>query len=96
MLMKRRKRFAIVIGVAAAGVMALGAQTGAQAPAPTPPPPTCDGKPATTVGTDGSDQIASETTFPHAADVIAALGGNDTVSAFAANDVVCGGPATTR
>ena len=31
------KRFAIVIGVAAVGVMALGAQTGAQTPAPTPP-----------------------------------------------------------
>jgi hypothetical protein len=30
--MKRRKRFAIVIGVVAAGVMALGAQTGAQVP----------------------------------------------------------------
>ena len=40
------KRFAIVIGVAAAGVMALGAQTGAQTPAPTPPGPataTCNG-----------------------------------------------------
>ena len=40
------KRFAIVIGVAAVGVMALGAQTAAQTPAPTPPgqaPPTCKG-----------------------------------------------------
>jgi hypothetical protein len=34
---KMGKGFAIVIGVAAAGVMALGAQTGAQTPAPTPP-----------------------------------------------------------
>ena len=34
---KMGKRFAIVIGVAAVGVMALGAQTGAQTPAPTPP-----------------------------------------------------------
>jgi hypothetical protein len=34
-----RKRFAIVIGVAAVGVMALGAQTAAQTQAPTPPAP---------------------------------------------------------
>jgi hypothetical protein len=34
-----RKRFAIVIGVAAVGVMALGTQTAAQTPAPTPPAP---------------------------------------------------------
>jgi hypothetical protein len=33
------KRFAIVIGVAAVGVMALDAQTVAQTPAPTPPAP---------------------------------------------------------
>src|SRR4029450_3056371 len=31
--------FAVVIGVAAVGVMALGAQTAAQTPAPTPPAP---------------------------------------------------------
>ena len=39
------KRFAILIGVAAAGVMALGAQTGAQTPAPSPgqAPATCEG-----------------------------------------------------
>lgn len=39
------KRFAVVIGVAAVGVMALGAQTGAQTQAPTPPgqaPVTCN------------------------------------------------------
>ena len=52
-----RKRFAIVIGVAAVGVMALGAQTGAQTPAPTPPgqaPVTCNlVLAATIVGTDG-------------------------------------------
>ena len=52
-----RKRFALVIGVAAVGVMALGAQTGAQTQAPTPPPPTCDGKPATIVGTSGNDSL---------------------------------------
>src|SRR3954452_10605208 len=58
-----RKRFAVVIGVAAAGVMALGAQSGAQTQAPTPPgqaPPTCKGLAATIVGTECSDVVGKE------------------------------------
>ena len=84
-----RKRFAIVIGVAAAGVMALGAQTAAQTPAPTPPPPTCNGKPATIVGTEGSDSPLDGTP---GRDVIVGTGGND-IDIFGGpgNDVICGG-----
>ncbi len=57
-------------------------------PAPPGPPPTCKGKPATIVGTDGVDKLSGTP----AADVIAALGGNDKVSGLADNDVICGGP----
>jgi Ca2+-binding RTX toxin-like protein len=85
------KRFAIVIAAAAVGVMALGAQTGAQTPAPPPPgqaPPTCDGKPATIVGTDGRDDLKG-TQGP---DVIVGLGGNDiNIKGLGGNDVICGG-----
>jgi hypothetical protein len=93
-----RKRFAVVIGVAAVGVMALGAQTGAQTQAPTPrgqAPPTCKGKPATVVGTNG---IETPGQFPpgfHGTpgpDVIVALGGSDGVIAGGdGNDLICGG-----
>ena len=86
-----RKRFAIVIGVAAVGVMALGAQTGAQTQAPTPrgqAPPTCDGKPATLVGTDGPDDLKG-TQGP---DVIVGLGGDDiNIKGLDGHDVICGG-----
>jgi Ca2+-binding RTX toxin-like protein len=85
-----RKRFAIVIGVAAVGVMALGAQTGAQTQAPTSPgqaTPTCNGKPATIVGTDGGDGLEG-TQGP---DVIVSLGGHDFIDGLGGNDVICGG-----
>jgi RTX calcium-binding nonapeptide repeat (4 copies) len=88
------KRFAIVIGVAAVGVMALVAQTAAQAPAPTPPgqaPIECKGfggvHVATIVGTDGNDSL----TGSQGPDVIVGLGGNDEVSGLAGNDTICGG-----
>jgi Ca2+-binding RTX toxin-like protein len=83
-----RKRFAIVIGVAAAGVMALGAQTAA--PAPTPPgraPVTCMGLDPTMVGTNGSDSLSGTP----AKDVIVGLGGNDTLAGRGGNDKICGG-----
>jgi Ca2+-binding RTX toxin-like protein len=89
-----RKRFAIVIGVAAVGVMALGAQTGAQTQAPTPrgqAPVTCypnSHKPATIVGTSGNDTLSGTP----ADDVIASRGGNDKVSGLGGNDLICGGP----
>ena len=87
---KMGKRFAIVIGVAAVGVMALGAQTGAQTPTPTPPgqaTPTCDGLAATDWETKGSDVIKG-TRGP---DVIAGLGGNDVIKGLGGHDVICGG-----
>ncbi|HEY5988144.1 MAG TPA: hypothetical protein VIV12_17485 [Streptosporangiaceae bacterium] len=49
--------------------------------------PTCFGKPATIVGTNGNDSIRG-TSLP---DVIASLGGADLVHALAGNDLVCGG-----
>jgi Ca2+-binding RTX toxin-like protein len=89
------KRFAIVIGVAAVGVMALVAQTGAQTQAPTPrgqATPTCKGKPATIVGTEGGDDSAfggpRGTPGP---DVIVGLGGDDVIRGGPGNDVICGG-----
>jgi Ca2+-binding RTX toxin-like protein len=49
---------------------------------------TCDGVPATIVGTDGDDVIDG-TSGP---DVISAGAGNDTVRGFGGNDRICGGP----
>jgi hypothetical protein len=51
-------------------------------------PPTCNGLPATCVGTDGDDLIlGSEVT-----DVIVALAGNDVVHGDVGTDTICGGP----
>jgi hypothetical protein len=47
----------------------------------------CNGKPATIVGTDGPNKLSGSP----AADVIMALGGNDQVSGLAGNDTICGG-----
>jgi Ca2+-binding RTX toxin-like protein len=62
----------------------------AEVPAATPPshaPPTCNGKPATILGTDGSDDLGG-TQGP---DVIVGLGGNDFTNGRHGNDVICGG-----
>jgi len=48
---------------------------------------TCKGKPATIVGTEGSD-VRKGTSGK---DVIVGLGGNDKLSGLAGNDVICGG-----
>jgi Ca2+-binding RTX toxin-like protein len=50
-------------------------------------PVTCDGRPATIVGTDGKDQIIGTP----GADVIHALKGFDTVDGRGGRDVICGG-----
>jgi RTX calcium-binding nonapeptide repeat (4 copies) len=56
-------------------------------PPPAPGGPTCKGKPATIVGTNGSDVR----TGSQGQDVIVGLGGNDSVSGVAGNDLICGG-----
>src|SRR5262245_21415105 len=94
------KRFAVVIGVAAVGVTALGAQTGAQTQAPTPrgqATPTCKGLAATIVGTEGDDFVeqgkvtGANLNGTRGPDVIVGLGGGDAISGGAGNDVICGG-----
>jgi Ca2+-binding RTX toxin-like protein len=91
------KRFAIVIGVAAVGVMALVAQTGAQTQAPTPrgqAPPTCKGLAATIVGTEAGDNVKGSgrnLTGTSGPDVIVGLGGADILRGGPGNDVICGG-----
>lgn len=62
--------------------------------APLPPAPggaavpTCQGRPATIVGTDGDDRLVGTA----GDDVIRAGAGNDTIYARGGNDVVCTGP----
>jgi Ca2+-binding RTX toxin-like protein len=51
-------------------------------------PPTCQGKVATVVGTEGND-VRTGTAHK---DVIVGLGGNDKLSGLAGSDLVCGGP----
>jgi Ca2+-binding RTX toxin-like protein len=59
-----------------------------QPPVTQPPTaPTCDGKDATIVGTNGVDNLKGT----KGADVIVSLGGNDKVNAKGGNDTVCGG-----
>ena len=57
------------------------------APAPTPGGPTCDGRVATIVGTEGPDVIRGTSK----ADVIVALGGADVITGGNGDDVICGG-----
>lgn len=54
---------------------------------PCAPPPTCNGMPATIVGTDAAETIVGTS----GADVIVALAGNDTVFGGGGNDRICGG-----
>ncbi len=49
--------------------------------------PTCDGVPATIVGTDGNDRINGTP----GDDVIVGLGGRDRIAGGAGNDLICGG-----
>jgi Ca2+-binding RTX toxin-like protein len=52
------------------------------------PPPTCDGRLATMVGTNGNDVIKGTP----GRDVIVGLGGDDQISGLAQDDIICGGP----
>ena len=58
----------------------------------TPPPPTCQGLPATIVGTPGADVLAGTP----AIDVIVGLGGADTIDGGASADVICGNEGDDR
>jgi uncharacterized delta-60 repeat protein len=57
-----------------------------------PAAPTCAGKEATIVGTDGKDRLRGT----KGADVITALGGKDVVKGLAGNDRLCGGDGKDR
>jgi Ca2+-binding RTX toxin-like protein len=52
--------------------------------------PTCHGKPATVVGTQGRDYFASFNGDFHSGDVVDMLGGNDRVADWARNVTICG------
>jgi Ca2+-binding RTX toxin-like protein len=51
------------------------------------PAPSCDGQPATVVGSDGDDTLSGTP----GNDVIAGLNGNDTIDGGLGDDVICGG-----
>lgn len=53
-----------------------------------PPPPTCDGVPATIVGTEGPDVLTGTADR----DVIVGLGGDDVIDGLAGDDLICAGP----
>ncbi|HRD64030.1 MAG TPA: hypothetical protein PL137_24235, partial [Nocardioides sp.] len=67
----------------------LGDTAAAPQPAATP---TCGGRTATIVGTDGKDRLKGTAK----ADVIVALGGHDVVKGLGGDDVVCGGDGNDR
>lgn len=72
----------------AVAVLSLGTTwLAAPAPAGQPVPPTCDGRPATIVGTPARD-VLHGTAGP---DVIVGLGGNDWIRGLAGDDLICGG-----
>ena len=50
-------------------------------------PPTCNGIPATIVGTEGKDVLKGTP----GKDVVVGLAGNDKLSGLAGNDLICGG-----
>ncbi len=58
----------------------------------TVPVPSCNGVPATIVGTDAGETIWGTS----GADVIVALGGNDTVYGFGGDDLICAGDGKDR
>lgn len=61
-------------------------------PPPPPPPVTCNGLPATIVGTAGGDHLLGTP----GNDVIHGLAGNDIINGLGGNDVICGGPGRDR
>lgn len=82
--MTARPATATLIAVAAL----VGALLANSAPAGSQAPLTCNGLPATIVGTDGNDRLEGTP----ADDVIVGLAGRDVILGREGNDVVCGGP----
>lgn len=76
-------RYLLFLGIAAAGALLSYSSFPAHADAA----PTCFGKPATIIGTDGPDVIYG-TNGP---DVIYAGGGDDTIYGLGGDDLICGG-----
>ena len=81
---RRRTAFQWARGVAAVAVVLAAAGFTAACS----PPTTCEGLPATVVGTAGNDTNLTGTPGP---DVIVGLAGNDTISGLGGDDVLCGG-----
>ena len=81
-MIRRGSLVAAVLALAATG-----AALGSGSAPPTKSKPLCLGKRATIVGTAGANNLRGT----RRADVIAALGGNDSVDGLGANDLVCGG-----
>ena len=54
--------------------------------------PTCDGQPATIVGTEGADRLSGTAS----SDVIVGLAGNDSILGADGDDVICGGSGNDR
>lgn len=75
---------AFAVAVALAAMFA----SGVAAAATNGPVPTCHGKPATIVGTEGNDVIQGT----EGRDVIWGGGGDDTIDGGLGSDVICGGP----
>ena len=67
---------------------------GQAAPPPPPPPPpvTCNGLPATIIGTFGNDTLVGTP----GNDIIHGRGGNDIIRGLAGKDVICGGTGDDR
>lgn len=79
-------RWAMVIGAIATLAIGLAGNAGAAAT------PTCDGRRATIVGTEGDDRL----TGTNGPDVIVGLGGKDKIFGLGGSDVICGGRGRDR
>jgi len=75
------------LAVVAAGVLAVAALLGVSASASSAAWPTCQGEPATIVGTDGNDLLSGTSDD----DVIVGLAGDDQIRGNGGFDLICGG-----
>jgi Ca2+-binding RTX toxin-like protein len=76
-------------------IVPTGAPPGQSSPTPIAPgaaPPTCNGVPATIVGTTGNDSVVGT----NRRDVIVTLGGNDKIRSLGGPDIVCAGGGNDR